>query len=161
MIVFGSNRIGLIQRHHFSTSVVISNVYSMKEDLETLGLTVNSSKKDIKTAYFKRAKALHPDNIQSPESSNEKFQRLNDAYQRIMENLEKGGNINYHKAQSQERHQQHRHSHSRTQYQYDEKTDTWTDYFGNRFRFSKFKLTENHLRWETLWSKVKRKLILI
>ena len=64
MIVFGSNRIGLIQRHHFSTSVVISNVYSMKEDLETLGVTVNSTKKDIKAAYFKKAKALHPDNIQ-------------------------------------------------------------------------------------------------
>ena len=65
MIVFGSKtRIGLTQRHHFSTSVVISNVYSMKEDLETLGLTGNSSKKDIKAAYFNRAKALHPDNMQ-------------------------------------------------------------------------------------------------
>ena len=65
MIVFCSKtRIGLTQRHHFSTSVVISNVYSMKEDLETIGLNGNSSKKDIKAAYFKRAKALHPDNMQ-------------------------------------------------------------------------------------------------
>ena len=65
MIVFCSKtRIGLTQRHHFSTSVVISNVYSLKEDLETLGLTGNSSKKEIKAAYFKRAKALHPDNMQ-------------------------------------------------------------------------------------------------
>ena len=64
MIMLGSNRIGLIQRNHFSTSAVIFNVYSIKEDLETLGLPVNSSKKDIKAAYFKRAKALHPDNVQ-------------------------------------------------------------------------------------------------
>ena len=64
MIVLGSNRLGIIQRHHFSTSVVIFNVYSIKEDLETLGLPVNSSKKEIKAAYIKRAKALHPDNIQ-------------------------------------------------------------------------------------------------
>ena len=82
----------------------------------------------------------------SPESSNEKFQRLNDAYHRIIENLDESDNINYHKAQARNR---QTHYNSRTQYQYDEDTDTWTDYLGNKFRFRKSKLNENDLRWET------------
>ena len=81
----------------------------------------------------------------SPESSNEKFQRLNDAYHRIIENLDESGSIDYHKVQAQARNKQ-THYHSRAQYHYDEETDTWTDYLGNKFRFSKFK--ENQLRWE-------------
>ena len=86
----------------------------------------------------------------SPESSNEKFQRLNDAYHRIIENLDGSDNISYYKAQAQARNRQQRsHSYSRTQYQYDENTDTWTDYFGHKFRFSKSKET---LRWATLYS---------
>ena len=73
----------------------------------------------------------------SQESSNEKFQRLNDAYHRIIENLDESDNIKYQKSQA------------RTRYQYDEDTDTWTDYSGNKFRFGKSKLNEEKLRWET------------
>ena len=84
----------------------------------------------------------------SQESSNEKFQRLNDAYHRIIENLDESDNINYHKAQTQARNRQ-THYNSRTQYQYDEDTNTWTDFLGNKFRFGKSKLNEDYLRLET------------
>ena len=80
----------------------------------------------------------------SQESSNEKFQRLNDAYHRIIENLDESDNINYHKAQARNR---QTHYNSRTQY--NEDTDTWTDFLGNKFRFGKSKLNEDYLRLET------------
>ena len=40
------------------------NMYNLKDDFEILELPLNSSKKDIKAAYIKRAKVLHPDNTQ-------------------------------------------------------------------------------------------------
>ena len=59
------------------------------EDYQFLGISLSASKKDIKSAYFQKAKLYHPDNKTSELACSVKFQRLTDAYKRIMDNMEK------------------------------------------------------------------------
>ena len=66
MIIFCSKtkNIGFVHKRNFSSTLVMFNMYNLKDDFEILELPLNSSKKDIKAAYIKRAKVLHPDNTQ-------------------------------------------------------------------------------------------------
>ena len=59
-----------------------ANVCLFREDFDTLGIDKNASRKDIKKAYFKKAKELHPDSnpVNARRSPNE-FHDLNEAYQ--------------------------------------------------------------------------------
>ena len=72
----------------------------------------------------------------SSASGKHNFQKLNDAYQRICEELDKGHNINMETFQAR--------AYERPQYTYDEVRDCWTDQWGNRFqrkRYHKVKQT--------------------
>ena len=58
-----------------------------REDYEKLGVKKNASRKEIKTAYFKVAKELHPDSNSNQMKNMDltyKFHELNEAYQRLM-----------------------------------------------------------------------------
>ena len=48
----------IIQRNSFCVSAIF---YHLKEDYDVLGVSENATKKEVKTAYFKKAKLLHPD----------------------------------------------------------------------------------------------------
>ncbi len=53
----------------------------MKKDFyETLGVSKNATKDDIKSAYRKQAMAWHPDKNKSPDAE-EKFKEINEAYE--------------------------------------------------------------------------------
>lgn len=62
--------------------------YSLVEDYQILGLSESASNSEIKKAYYKIAKKYHPDsyasmNEQSKKNAEEKFKKINNAYQRI------------------------------------------------------------------------------
>ena len=59
-------------------------------------------------------------------SGKHNFQRLNDAYKRIIEELDKGPNINLENFEAR--------AYERPRYTYDEVRDCWTDQWGNRFQ---------------------------
>jgi len=54
-----------------------------KADYDKLGVPHTATKKEIKAAYFKKAKLLHPDSSGDGEDKNEQFNELNEAYQRL------------------------------------------------------------------------------
>ena len=51
----------------------------------------NATKKEIKAAYFQKAKELHPDSKQA-KSSNIKFYELNESYVRLISEISEGRN---------------------------------------------------------------------
>ena len=53
------------------------------EDLKTLGLKKNASRKEIKEAYYRLAKDLHPDTKKEP-TSTASFREINEAYKRLL-----------------------------------------------------------------------------
>ena len=57
--VFG---VTVLRKQEFSTSHhLYKSVSWLQADYDVLGIPVTSSKKDIKSAYFEKAKLLHPD----------------------------------------------------------------------------------------------------
>lgn len=54
------------------------------EDLHTLGLAEDATKDEIKAAYFTKAKQFHPDSSTSGSHGSAEFQKLNEAYKRLM-----------------------------------------------------------------------------
>jgi len=59
-----------------------------KEDLSILEISEDATREEIRTAYILKAKQFHPDNKSSKEADVKKFQRLNEAYQRMLEVVE-------------------------------------------------------------------------
>ena len=56
-----------------------------REDLKTLGLKKNSSRREIKEAYYSLAKDLHPDTKRTKEpTSSTSFREINEAYKRLL-----------------------------------------------------------------------------
>ncbi len=53
-----------------------------REDLKTLGLKKNSSRREIKEAYYSLAKDLHPDTKRTKEPTS--FREINEAYKRLL-----------------------------------------------------------------------------
>ena len=62
-----------------------------REDFVRLGVGKNATKKEIKAAYFQKAKELHPDSKQA-KSSNIKFYELNESYVRLISEISQGIN---------------------------------------------------------------------
>jgi len=89
--------------HRSSTSS-----YSI-QDLQTLGLTEAASKEDIKTAYFKKAKELHPDSSSSGSNGSEEFLRVNEAYRRLMYESKFSGQNHHHNDSWTHNHYQQQH----------------------------------------------------
>jgi len=67
-----------------ASSLHCSPVSNSIEDLQTLGLTENATKAEIKAAYFTKAKQFHPDSSTSGSQGSAEFQKLNEAYKRLM-----------------------------------------------------------------------------
>lgn len=67
-----------------TSSFHCSPVRSSFEDLRTLGLAENATKDEIKAAYFTKAKQFHPDSSTSGSQGSAEFQKLNEAYKRLM-----------------------------------------------------------------------------
>lgn len=57
--------------------------FRRKEYYEILGVSRNSSAKEIKKAYFQLAKKYHPDTNKDPDSV-KKFQEVSEAYEVIL-----------------------------------------------------------------------------
>ena len=89
ILTAGSRNINFIQKNTFSCSSI---TLTLQDDFELLGIPATSSKKEIKSAYFKKAKLFHPDNKNSSESSRFNFQKLNDAYNRVLEDIDRHEN---------------------------------------------------------------------
>jgi len=77
----GLVRTNISLRCYFHSSS--SSFYSI-QDLQTLGLTETATKDDIKAAYFKKAKQLHPDSSESGMKGSDEFLKLNEAYKRLL-----------------------------------------------------------------------------
>jgi len=58
-----------------------SNLFQKKDYYELLGLSKNANEKEIKQAFFKKAKKLHPDTNPDDIQAKEKFAEVNEAYQ--------------------------------------------------------------------------------
>jgi len=71
------------------------NSYSI-QDLQTLGLSEAATKEDIKAAYFKKAKELHPDSSTSGSNGSEEFLKVNEAYRRLMYESKFSGHNHHH-----------------------------------------------------------------
>ena len=68
------------------------NVFSSTNPL-WLGIKKNASRKEIKAAYFQKAKELHPDSSHFKNMDLQfQFHELNEAYQRLMKEAAYGGN---------------------------------------------------------------------
>jgi len=67
----------------------------------------------------------------SQEACNYNFQRLNEAYRRVLENLE---HVNM---DHQDFPRRNTHRRSNISYEYDPSTDTWSDTWGNKFQYRK------------------------
>lgn len=65
-----------------------SSRYDRKEDLELFGLNIDATASAIKKAYHVQAREFHPDK-NSTEDTQEKFQKINDAYKRLQQTSEK------------------------------------------------------------------------
>ncbi|RWS30621.1 protein tumorous imaginal discs-like isoform X2 [Leptotrombidium deliense] len=71
------NRVLLNEHRHFRTSAKC-----LKRDYyEILGITRNSSQKDIKKAYYQLAKKYHPDTNKGDPEAARKFQEVSEAYE--------------------------------------------------------------------------------
>ena len=92
ILIASSRNINFIQKNTFSCSSI---TFTLQDDFELLGIPATSSKKEIKSAYFKKAKLFHPDNKNSSESSRFNFQKLNDAYNRVLEDIDRHDNKNF------------------------------------------------------------------
>ena len=68
-----------------------SRPLQFREDFERLGVGKEATKKEIKAAYFQKAKELHPDSKQA-KSSNIKFYELNESYIRLISEISQGIN---------------------------------------------------------------------
>jgi len=55
------------------------------EDYHTLGVPENATKDEIKAAYFTKAKQFHPDSSKSGSRDSAEFQKLNEAYKRLLD----------------------------------------------------------------------------
>jgi len=69
-----------------------SRVFDYKEDFTLLGIPQNSTADEIKRAYFKKAKEVHPDS--SDQKDDTKFIELTNAYERLI-NESKYGTSSY------------------------------------------------------------------
>ena len=76
-----------------------------REDYDKLEIKKNASRKEIKAAYFQKAKELHPDSRHIKNMDLQfQFYELNEAYQRLMTEAAFGGNsYDYSKNDSQKR----------------------------------------------------------
>lgn len=68
----------IVPRVLFSTSFPIM----YREDYNRLGIPTNSTKEEIKTAYYEKAKLLHPD-LGNPGDNSQEFLNLNESYRRL------------------------------------------------------------------------------
>lgn len=78
----------LLKQHNFHYTVCEGYHNVSREDFHILDISENATKEEIKAAYLLKAKQLHPDNISSKDADVKKFQRLNDAYRRIIEDVQ-------------------------------------------------------------------------
>ena len=69
-----------------SASLHTGCVLSYLEDYARLGIPGNANKEEIKAAYFRKAKLLHPDSSDKQEGAelSNDFLELNEAYKRLM-----------------------------------------------------------------------------
>lgn len=58
-----------------------SNAFAKKNYYEILGISRNSSAKDVKKAYYQLAKKYHPDTNKDDPNSGKKFQEVSEAYE--------------------------------------------------------------------------------
>lgn len=58
----------------------MTNNLQRKDYYEILGVSKNTSAKDIKKSYYQLAKKYHPDTNKDPDSS-KKFQEVSEAYE--------------------------------------------------------------------------------
>ncbi|KAL1455290.1 hypothetical protein WDU94_009395 [Cyamophila willieti] len=65
---------------YFHTSSCLSNV-RRKEYYQVLGISKNSSAKEIKKAYYELAKKYHPDTNKTDPNASKKFQEVSEAYE--------------------------------------------------------------------------------
>lgn len=67
------------------TSTQVENDLYIKNCYQTLGLPYGASKKDIRDAYFKKAKSVHPDRSEkSKDEAHKEFSQLTKAYTTLM-----------------------------------------------------------------------------
>jgi len=59
---------------------MFSTFTSRKSYYDILGVTKDVSETELKKAYFKQAKAWHPDLCQDDPNAKENFQKINEAY---------------------------------------------------------------------------------
>ena len=60
-------------------------INSRKEACDILGISVNSTMADIKSAYKNLAKKYHPDVNQKDENAEEKFKQISAAYHLLLD----------------------------------------------------------------------------
>lgn len=70
---------GTLQNHR--SFHVSSKVLAKKNYYEILGVSRNSSGKDIKKAYYQLAKKYHPDTNKNDPNASKKFQEVSEAYE--------------------------------------------------------------------------------
>ena len=58
----------------------LPSCHTMADPYQTLGVTRSASEKDIKSAYRKLAKELHPDRNKDNPQASEKFSQVTNAY---------------------------------------------------------------------------------
>eukprot|EP00092_Neocalanus_flemingeri_P006653 GFUD01007182.1.p1 GENE.GFUD01007182.1~~GFUD01007182.1.p1 ORF type:complete len:235 (+),score=31.15 GFUD01007182.1:77-781(+) len=86
-----------------SSQATYSNV-----DYHTLGLAENATVDEIKAAYFSKAKQYHPDSSsKSGETGGAEFQKLNEAYKRLMYKSKFASENKYHQDPIGQRHDHH------------------------------------------------------
>lgn len=74
---FLSTDLDSVTQRHISTSSTLC----VKDYYKILGVTKNSSGKDVKKAYYQLAKKYHPDTNKDDPNASKKFQEVSEAYE--------------------------------------------------------------------------------
>ena len=77
----------LISRRGFH----VNRILEYREDYDKLGLNDSAGEKEVKEAYYRLAKQLHPDAKQNKSSSKE-FYEVTQAYRRLLKDVQQGRN---------------------------------------------------------------------